>query len=122
LLQSQLKALLAEIAQTKRKAAKVEAVYRPATRRERLAAILPIRLSLKRFRNPSGSRRWHGNGVPHPQYGQRHVDRLQRYTAVAFPSPYRAQIRRGIYRSVAALRAEITSFIEHHNADPKPFR
>jgi hypothetical protein len=30
--------------------------------------------------------------------------------------------RRGIYRSVAALRAEITSFIEHHNADPKPFR
>jgi hypothetical protein len=22
----------------------------------------------------------------------------------------------------AALRAEITSFIEHHNADPKPFR
>jgi transposase len=32
------------------------------------------------------------------------------------------KIRRGIYRSVAALRAEITSFIEHHNADPKPFR
>src|SRR5947209_9535190 len=32
------------------------------------------------------------------------------------------KIRRGIYRSVAALRAEITSFIEHHNADPRPFR
>jgi transposase len=32
------------------------------------------------------------------------------------------KIRRGIYRSVAALRAEITSFIEHHNAHPKPFR
>lgn len=32
------------------------------------------------------------------------------------------KIRRGIYRSVAALRAEITSFIELHNADPRPFR
>ena len=32
------------------------------------------------------------------------------------------KIRRGIYRSVAALRAEITSFIEHHNAHSKPFR
>lgn len=32
------------------------------------------------------------------------------------------KIRRGIYCSVAALRADITSFIEHHNAEPKPFR
>jgi hypothetical protein len=32
------------------------------------------------------------------------------------------KIRRGIYRSVAALRAEITSFIEHLNADPRSFR
>ena len=32
------------------------------------------------------------------------------------------KIRRGIYRSVAELRAEITSFIEQHNADPSPFR
>lgn len=32
------------------------------------------------------------------------------------------RIRRGIYRSVTALRADITAFIEHHNADPKPFR
>ena len=32
------------------------------------------------------------------------------------------KIRRGIYRSVATLRTEITSFIEHHNADPGPFR
>lgn len=32
------------------------------------------------------------------------------------------KIRRGIYRSVAALRADITSFIDRHNADPKPFR
>jgi hypothetical protein len=32
------------------------------------------------------------------------------------------KIRRGIYRSVAALRGDISSFIECHNADPKPFR
>ncbi|WP_443090106.1 hypothetical protein [Bradyrhizobium brasilense] len=32
------------------------------------------------------------------------------------------KIRRGIYRSVAALRAEIASFIEHHSAEPTPFR
>lgn len=32
------------------------------------------------------------------------------------------KIRRGVYRSVAALRADIASFIERHNADPKPFR
>ena len=32
------------------------------------------------------------------------------------------KIRRGIYRSVNALRADIASFISNHNADPKPFR
>jgi hypothetical protein len=32
------------------------------------------------------------------------------------------KIRRGIYRSVAALRDDIASFIEGHNADPEPFR
>lgn len=32
------------------------------------------------------------------------------------------KIRRGIYRSVAALRADISSFLAQHNADPKPFR
>lgn len=32
------------------------------------------------------------------------------------------KIRRGIYRSVVALRADIMSFIKAHNADPKPFR
>jgi transposase len=32
------------------------------------------------------------------------------------------KIRRGIYRSVAALRTDIKSFIELHNANPKPFR
>lgn len=32
------------------------------------------------------------------------------------------KIRRGIYRSVAALRTDIASFIDRYNADPKPFR
>jgi hypothetical protein len=32
------------------------------------------------------------------------------------------KIRRGIYRSVAALRADIMSFLDQHNADPAPFR
>jgi len=32
------------------------------------------------------------------------------------------QIRRGIHRSVVALKGAITAFIEQHNADPKPFR
>jgi transposase len=32
------------------------------------------------------------------------------------------KIRRGIYRSVQALRADIIDFISKHNADPKPFR
>lgn len=32
------------------------------------------------------------------------------------------KIRRGIYRSVTALKADIGAFIAHHNADPKPFR
>jgi transposase len=32
------------------------------------------------------------------------------------------QIRRGVHQSVAQLKAAITSFIDQHNADPKPFR
>lgn len=32
------------------------------------------------------------------------------------------RIRRGVHRSVAELTADITAFIEQHNADPKPFR
>ncbi|MEY9278846.1 hypothetical protein ABIA03_000038 [Bradyrhizobium yuanmingense] len=32
------------------------------------------------------------------------------------------KIKRGVYHSVAALRADIASFIERHNADPNPFR
>ncbi|WP_346732105.1 transposase [Bradyrhizobium sp. 30] len=32
------------------------------------------------------------------------------------------KIRRGVYRSVAALRVDIASFIERNNADPKAFQ
>jgi hypothetical protein len=32
------------------------------------------------------------------------------------------QIKRGVHRSVAALQAAITTFLDTHNADPKPFR
>ena len=32
------------------------------------------------------------------------------------------KIRRGVHHSVADLQADITAFIEQHNADPKPFR
>ena len=32
------------------------------------------------------------------------------------------QIRRGVHRSVADLQADITTFIDRHNSDPKPFR
>src|SRR5579863_2242635 len=32
------------------------------------------------------------------------------------------QIRRGVHRSLDALHTAISSFIEKHNADPKPFR
>ena len=32
------------------------------------------------------------------------------------------RIRRGAFRSVAALEAAIREYLEHHNASPKPFR
>ena len=32
------------------------------------------------------------------------------------------KIRRGVYRGVNALRADVASFIAHHNADLKPIR
>ena len=30
-------------------------------------------------------------------------------------------IRRGVFKSVADLEAAIEAYLEHHNADPKPF-
>jgi hypothetical protein len=32
------------------------------------------------------------------------------------------KIRRGVYKSVNALRADISSLISRHNIDPKPFQ
>src|SRR3954454_10763918 len=59
--------------------------------------------------------RWHVHLTPTSSSWLNQVERF-------FALLTERQIRRGIYRSVAALRAEITSFIQHHNADPKPFR
>jgi len=59
--------------------------------------------------------RWHVHLTPTSSSWLNQVERF-------FALITERKIRRGIYRSVAALRAEITSFIEHHNAEPKPFR
>ena len=32
------------------------------------------------------------------------------------------QIRRGVHRSVEELEAAINAFLDHHNANPRPFR
>ena len=59
--------------------------------------------------------RWHVHLTPTSSSWLNQVERF-------FALITERKIRRGIYRSVAALRAEITSFIERHNADPKPYR
>jgi transposase len=59
--------------------------------------------------------RWHVHLTPTSSSWLNQVERF-------FALITERKIRRGIYRSVAALRAEINSFIERHNADPKPFR
>ena len=59
--------------------------------------------------------RWHVHLTPTRSSWLNQVERF-------FALITERKIRRGIYRSVAALRADITSFIEHHNAHPKPFR
>ncbi|WP_407166468.1 IS630 family transposase [Bradyrhizobium sp. ORS 111] len=59
--------------------------------------------------------RWHVHLTPTSSSWLNQVERF-------FALITERKIRRGIYRSVAALRAEITAFIEHHNADPTPFR
>jgi transposase len=59
--------------------------------------------------------RWHVHLTPTSSSWLNQVERF-------FALITERKIRRGIYRSVAALRTEITSFIEHHNAHPKPFR
>jgi transposase len=59
--------------------------------------------------------RWHVHLTPTSASWLNQVERF-------FALITERKIRRGIYRSVVALRADILSFIERHNADPKPFR
>jgi hypothetical protein len=59
--------------------------------------------------------RWHVHLTPTSASWLNQVERF-------FALITERKIRRGIHRSVVALRADIMSFIEAHNADPKPFR
>jgi transposase len=59
--------------------------------------------------------RWHVHLTPTSASWLNQVERF-------FALITERKIRRGIYRSVAALRADIASFIERHNRDPKPFK
>jgi transposase len=64
---------------------------------------------------PALARSWHVHLTPTSASWLNQVERF-------FALITERRIRRGVYRSVAALRADITAFIDHHNADPKPFR
>jgi transposase len=59
--------------------------------------------------------RWHVHLTP---TGSSWVNQVERFFALLTER----QIRRGIHRSVVALKAAIATFIEQHNANPKPFR
>jgi transposase len=59
--------------------------------------------------------RWHVHLTPTSASWLNQVERF-------FALITERKIRRGIYRSVAALRADIRSFLDLHNADPKPFK
>jgi len=59
--------------------------------------------------------RWHVHLTPTSSSWLNQVERF-------FALLTEKKIRRGIYRSVNALRADIASFIGSHNASPKPFR
>jgi transposase len=59
--------------------------------------------------------RWHVHLTP---TSSSWLNQVERFFALLTDK----KIRRGVYRSVDDLKADITSFIEKHNADPKPFR
>ena len=59
--------------------------------------------------------RWHVHLTPTSASWLNQVERF-------FALITERKIRRGIYRSVVALKADIIAFIDAHNADPKPFR
>lgn len=59
--------------------------------------------------------RWHVHLTPTSSSWLNQVERF-------FALITEKKIRRGVYRSVADLKADIEAFIEQHNAEPKPFR
>jgi transposase len=59
--------------------------------------------------------RWHVHLTPTSASWLNQVERF-------FALITERKIRRGVYRSVAALRADIMSFLGQHNAHPAPFR
>ena len=59
--------------------------------------------------------RWHVHFTPTSASWLNQVERF-------FALVTEKQIRRGVHHSVAHLKAAIASFIDQHNADPKPFR
>jgi transposase len=59
--------------------------------------------------------RWHVHLTP---TSSSWINQVERFFALLTER----QIRRGIHRSVVALKTAITTFIEQHNANPKPFR
>ena len=59
--------------------------------------------------------RWHVHLTPTSSSWLNQVERF-------FALITEKQIRRGVHQSVAQLKAAITSFIDQHNAAPKPFR
>jgi hypothetical protein len=59
--------------------------------------------------------RWHVHLTPTSASWLNQVERF-------FALITERKIRRGTYQSVAAVRADIASFIERHNRDPKPFK
>src|ERR1700757_2476135 len=59
--------------------------------------------------------RWHVHLTP---TSSSWLNQVERFFALITDK----KIRRGIYRSVQALRADIMDFISHHNANPKPFQ
>src|SRR5579859_3230833 len=59
--------------------------------------------------------RWHVHLTP---TSSSWLNQVERFFALITDK----KIRRGIYRSVQTLRADIMDFISHHNANPKPFK
>jgi transposase len=59
--------------------------------------------------------RWHVHLTP---TSSSWLNQVERFFALLTDK----KIRRGAHRSVNALRADIASFINHHNAKPKPFK